>query len=213
MPDLIAFKRREIRATYDAQERDQRPRASIAALRIADLQAFFRDCYRGAELPDDDAGRIDARLMACHLAHRSGDPALRIAAWLADWAPWMSADERDELVVEATTKPTRWRADTLAKKLGLTEATRRRLRITTIGASDCTKAERLERRRKRARLAKQERRRAAGVVPRADYLAALARRPKKMRPWKVAGISRGRWYRSRRLKPPAPQADGVRAAG
>jgi hypothetical protein len=57
-------------------------------------------------------------------------------------------------------------ADTLAKALNLTDAERTRLKIRTIGAVDCTKAEREARRRECKRLAKEAKRRTAGVKPR-----------------------------------------------
>jgi predicted P-loop ATPase len=187
----IAAKHAEIAARYKAKRR-KRPPVSMAALRVAELRRFFHDCY-GPDLPDDDAGRADARLMAHHLAHRIGDPSNRIAAWLEGAAPWMAPDERADLAANVIAKPLRYRADKLAAMLGLTEATRRRLRITTIGAIDCTKAERLEQRRERARLAKQAKRRAAGNKTRAAYLEDC--KAKSTRPWQAAGISRSRWYR------------------
>ena len=95
--------------------------------------------------------------MAHHLAMLGGDQRARVTSWLSLWAPWMPADEVMRLVDAVTTKTLRWRADTLAARLGLTEAVRTRLRITTIGAIDLTKGEREEARKARKRQAERGR--------------------------------------------------------
>jgi hypothetical protein len=187
----VAAKRAEIAARYKAKRRD-RP-VSMAALRIADLRRLFQARY-GNELPDDDAGRDDVLLMAHHLARRIGDPARRIAAWLASAAPWISKTERADLIAAVLGKPLRWRADKLAQRLSLTDAERRRLRITTIGAIDKTKAERQLERKDRKREAARARRRAGGAWPRTAYEASSVAR---MQPWLAMGISRRTWYRGR----------------
>src|SRR5436190_11087124 len=110
-----AAKHAEIARRYEAKRR-KRPPVSMAALRVAELRRLFRARY-GAELPDDDAGRADARLMAHHLAHRIGDPARRIVSWLASAAPWLDENARADLAAAIVAKPLRYRADTLAKRL------------------------------------------------------------------------------------------------
>ena len=121
----------EIARKYARRERQP---VSLVALRIADLRRLFRARY-GRTLPDDDAGREDARIMAHHLA-RLANPERRIAAWLELHAPWMAAADVATLITKVMTKPLRWRADKLAVRLNLFDAERHRLRITTIGAVD-----------------------------------------------------------------------------
>src|SRR5439155_12289714 len=87
----------------------------------------------------------------------------------------------------------RWRADKLGARLGLTEAERQRLGITTIGSIDVPKAERAKRRRSRDRLRRQQELRKQGAKPRAEYEAASLARTK---PWEALGMSRAAWYRA-----------------
>lgn len=188
----------EIAARYDAKRRD-RPPVSIAALRIAELRRLFTARY-GRVLPDDDAGHDEALIMAHHIAKRPGDHRKLIAAWLSLWAPWMRLDQVSSMIASVIANPIRWRADKLAARLRLTEAERRRLHITTIGAVDMTKAERAQRRQERKRQRKQRRRREQGAKPRAEYEAKSLSRTK---PWEVEGISRRTWER-RRVATPAP---------
>lgn len=180
------------------RERRRRP-FSLPDRRIAELNRLLIDRY-GEVLPNDDAGRDDAEIVAQHmpLTWHPVDPARRIAGWLRLRAPWMDAAERQAVIEAAVAKPRFWRADTLAKRLNLTEADRQRLNITTIGAADMTREERaaLRRQRKRDRDRKRAkaRRRADGRKTRAEYLAnALSSR----RPWVAEGISRRTWERRR----------------
>ena len=147
-------------------------------------------------LTDDDSGRDDALTMAHHLARRPGDQQRRIASWIDLHAPWMAADELADLITAVLAKPLRWRADKLGARLNLTDADRRRLRITTIGAVDRTKAERIADRKQRKREAERARRRARGTRPRKQYEAASLSATK---PWLAAGCSRATWYRHARL--------------
>jgi hypothetical protein len=189
---LIKAKRREIAIRY-RNGKEKKP-VSMAALRCAEIKRLFVDRY-GRALPDDDAGKDDARIMVHHLAMMSGDQRARMKSWLTVWAPWMSADETIELINIVIAKPLRWRADKLASRLNLREADRARLGITTIGAVDMTKAEREAARKARMRQAKREQRRKQGFKPRAEYLATSAERTK---PWVAEGVSRRTWYRRNR---------------
>jgi hypothetical protein len=185
---LIKAKHHEIAIRY--RQGAKKP-VSMAALRCAELNRLWTDRY-GAVLPDDDAGKDDARIMAHHLALISGDQRARVKSWAKLWTPWMSAQETDDLINAVIAKPLRWRADKLATRLNLREADRARLGIKTIGAVDMTKAEREAAWKARKRQAKRERRRKQGAKPRAEYLAASAERAK---PWEEEGISRRTWYR------------------
>jgi hypothetical protein len=181
----------EIALRYD-RKRDVE-RVSMAALRVADLKKLFYARY-GRLLPDDDAGRDDAFVMAQHLAKRP-NPERRIPAWLSLNCPWMSQVDAQKLTARAITKPIRWRADKLAKRLNLMEAERQRLRITTIGAVDLDQAERTKRRKEAKRQAMAAARRAKGATPRAEYEAKSVSQTK---PWEAIGISRASWYRRHR---------------
>jgi hypothetical protein len=121
---------------------------NIVAIRCAELERLFMARYGSSTLPDDDAGRDDALLMAHHLAHRPGEPSQRIAAWLGSAASWMNCAEREDIAA-VIAKPLRWRADKLAARLGLTDVERQRLKIRTIGAVDLGKAARATRRAER----------------------------------------------------------------
>jgi hypothetical protein len=97
-------------------------------------------------------------------------------------------------------RPLRWGADKLAKRPNLNEAERNRLRITTIGACDLTKAERIKRRLALKYLRKKARRRATGCKSRADYEAksisrgtdrlGMEHRPPRARPGMAAALRR-----------------------
>jgi hypothetical protein len=164
---------------------------SIATLRVAELRRLFRARY-GTVLPDDDAGRDDALVMAHHLAKRP-DAERNIRVWLGLWCPWMTGIEAAATAAKVIFKPLRWRADKLAIRLNLNEAERRRLRITTIGAVDLTKEQRKARRRARDRALKEARRRAVGAKLRAEYEANSLSRNK---PWERLSMSRRSWYRA-----------------
>jgi len=165
----------------------------MAALRVRDLLKLMR-ARHGHTLPNDATGRANAEIIAHHLAALPGDQQRRISNWLELWAPWMPIAQARALTTEATTKPKRWRADALAWRLHIIEIDRATLGITTIGATDCSKLERKARRKQRNRLRMQEKRRNAGIKPRAQYLADVKARAK---PWEAAGISRATWYRHR----------------
>jgi hypothetical protein len=168
-----------------------RPAFSMPALRCAEINRLLVSRY-GPTLPDDDAGRDDARIMAHHLARLSGDPAQRVGKWLIEHAPWQSVTERTTMIDDVTAKPRKWRADKLAARLGLQDEERTRLRIKTIGATDVTKVERTKRRKDAAKQSKAAARRATGAQPRAEYEAASIARAQ---PWIIIGISRRTWYR------------------
>jgi hypothetical protein len=179
----------DIARKYERQ-RDRQP-VSIAAVRVGELQRLFQARY-GQTLPDDDAGREDARIMAHHLA-RLPNAERRIPNWLDLHAPWMTPSEIRSLTAEAFTKRRKWKADRLAVRLNICDAERSRLAITTIGAVDADRAQRLARRRDRARQRKEESRRAKGAKPRVEYEANSLSRNE---PWKTLSMSRASWYRA-----------------
>lgn len=207
--DHTRARRTEIALTYEANKRD-----AIAAKRdeklggctpvqraerIKNLESLFKHRY-GSILPDDDAGRDDARIMARHLANLPGDTRENITGWLKVWAPWMPADELEGLIAAELANPDKpWRAGALGNMLNLTAAERTDLKITTIRPANTTKvqldAARQERKRPRDRLRKEQQRRRRGARPRAQYEADSLR---KTQPWKSEGISERTWYRRNR---------------
>jgi hypothetical protein len=196
---------RAIARRYERKFPKQRGPLLLASLRIAQLRRLFRARYR-YELPNDNIGREHARAMAHHLAQRPGDPRHQIEKFLEVWAPWMLPAEVQDLIVTVLRMPLKFSADRLATLLALTEVERARLRITTIGAIDLTKAERKARRSKRDRERHREKRRAQGAKPRTEYEAySISRR----KPWEVIGISRATWYRkhSGGAERPLPQIE------
>lgn len=152
----------QVRAAERAERRRRRGGrgVSLAALRVAELNREFSDRYGGEILPDDDGGRDDATLMLHHLARRSGDVTARMQSWLDERAPWLTGEERDQLIDKVLGNPLRFRADTIASKIGLTAARRAHLRIRTIGAIDQSAADRAEARRIAKRDYKRARRQA-----------------------------------------------------
>jgi hypothetical protein len=192
----VEARRTEIEVRYAAEKRDKPQRAGINGIRRAELGRLFTTRY-GRMLSDDDAGRDDAFVMAHHLARRAGDARRNIAMWLELNAPWMDGGEVNNLITSVLAKPLRWKADTLAKRLGLTAIERTALGLTTIGAIDQTKeereAERRDRKRERDRLRRQHHRLAEGAKPRAQYEAQSLIHTK---PWLALGMSRAAWYRA-----------------
>jgi hypothetical protein len=190
---MAAPKAHNSNVKWKGKQRRKQPRPSIASLRVAELSRLFSRRY-GEVLPDDDAGRDDAQIMAHHLAMLTGDPRKRVMGFIELRCPWMPIAEAKALLLQTIDKPRRWRADKLAWRLRLTHADRTTLRITTIGSIDKAKSQRWHERQERTRLAKLERRRASGAKPRAEYLATV----RSGQPWKALGISRATWFRRRK---------------
>jgi len=128
----------------------------------------------GVMLPDDDAGRDDARLMVGYLAHLHHG-TIKAVNFLDVWCPWMGKPERELLLQDAAlSAPPHYTADQLAERRGVTYHRRQQLRHTVIGAIDVPKAERerlrKERDKERSRRRRERQRRAKGkatpAVPR-----------------------------------------------
>lgn len=189
MSDRIERARAEIARRYTIARR--RRRVDLLGLRIREMQ-LLATARHGEHVPDSDAGRILLRALAHHLIERPGDQARRLRSLASTRAPW--ADPA-ALVADWTASPQRYSARDLGHLLGLTHAERSALRITTIAAVDPPDP---DTRRAAARERARQRRRAAGVQPRADWLASsLTHR----QPWRALGISRASWYRAGRPDP------------
>lgn len=107
----------------------------------------------------------------------------------------MPAGERRATAAAAIADTQYWTADQLAWRLHVTGQERQELALTTIGAVDETSAARRERRQTSAKVRQTSLRRAKGVKPRSEYLAASV---EKSEPWKAEGVSRATWYRRRK---------------
>jgi hypothetical protein len=172
-----------------AHARKPSKKVPIAALRLRELNILARHRWHH-QLPDDDVGRVFVRVVANHQASLAGDPGERIFRWVELWAPWLDEDELDEIVQLATLSTTHYTADSVANAIGLDYATRKLLRIRTIGATDFPKAARLARRREKHAERVARHRRAAGAKARDGSISAA-------RPWETIGISRATFYRNR----------------
>lgn len=190
----IIFARR-----YRREQAKRRGRAngSLVGIRVDELERLFHHRY-GAQLPDDDAGRDDLFVLLNHCAYYA-DAKPRMLTAAASWAPWIRADALDDLIADIIARPLRWRADKLAQRLGLDDATRTRLGITTIGAIDVSAEQRRARRKEQNRLAKESKRRAEGIQPRP------ANRETRAGQARALGISERTWRRRRAVSDKRPQ--------
>jgi hypothetical protein len=135
---------------------------NVASLRTKELFRLFRN--RGAVLQPDEAGRDGLLMLLSTIAAIGGDQSDRIAAAF-DLAPWMSADEREATMRIAATSSASWSADDIAQRQGVTMEERLALRLGTIGAIDCDRVARQERRAQKHRERQRERRRRKRLQP------------------------------------------------
>ena len=155
----------KVRRQERAEARKRRRRfttPAIVTFRMAELFDYFNWLYGKAPLPDDDAGRDDLKLMFQVLS-TTRDAARRMVDVARTWAPWFPPDELAALVADVEAHPRRFKADTIAARLGITAEIRERLNLRTIGAIDKPVEQRAAERREQQRLAKEQKRRAAGV--------------------------------------------------
>jgi hypothetical protein len=182
-----------IRRRYrqDAESRYQqlgKPRITIGALRLYEIERVFADRFGGRAFPNTVAGKEALRIAAEQVVLLN--TATVAVGWLRSVAPWV--EEPAALVAAVSHSARRLSADELAWRIGLRWADRQRLKIRTIGAVDCNAIQRKARRKAADRASKEARRRAAGAKPRADYEAeSLA----QIKPWAFFGWSRATWYR------------------
>jgi hypothetical protein len=121
----------------------------------------------------------------------------RLGLWCDTWAPHLTPDQVADVVDRVLDGPSIFENDDeLGKRLRVSYADRRRLKLRTIGAYDVNrksrkKLQRAEKRR-RDRLDAEKRRRANGAMPRAQYEANSL---SKTKPWERMGISRAKYYR------------------
>lgn len=192
-PEQIAARKAEIARRYKRKSKNNRPR-TIAAIRISELTRLFDHRYSRMYLPESDETLLAIRIMAHHMGALP-DAARRVTSWVMTCAPWMPFAERERLISEVVECPLRWRAIKLGWKLRLSDAERIKLKITTIAPFDVSPAERIARRKAHRRRIQQQRRRAAGAKPRAQYRAECTAKAAAPKPWQAAGMSRATWFR------------------
>jgi len=159
-------------------------------LRVRQLTRFFQYKY-GTELPDDDAGRDDLRIVFDHMV-RLKNGRVRMTAFVSLWTPWLSAAEFETLVDDVAAGPPRYyRADQLGERIGLTDAVRTLLRITTIGAVDFNREQRLMRRLRNKAAAEHARRRLKRQAVRDRLVRAVYVLPATKNTKPIAECSRG----------------------
>jgi hypothetical protein len=159
-----------------------------------------------------DIAAIRRREIERHAKHVGAAETEDLERWLIAWV-WHNGKAKDQIwsvmecarnmgrkisekdaseIIEASITRKHLSADNLARFLGVTFEQRRRLGLTTIGSIDVKKRARKELRRRRNRRAHEQRRRANGVRPRAEYRATSRT---AIKPWEAAGMSRRTWYR------------------
>jgi len=116
-PATVAAKKAEIKLRYRQNKKRKQPFA-IASKRVAELRRLFKARY-GKVLPDDDAGRDDAKIMLDHMAACAGAFPVHLETFLHQSCPWMAEAEIEKMTTDAMAKPIRYRADTLAKRLAV----------------------------------------------------------------------------------------------
>lgn len=183
-PEVLAALKWEIDQRYKRKARkftNRNRSRGMAALRLAELTRWLDEINgQGVELDRRPASETIVRIFANHLAIFPDAPR-RITSWIEVYAPWISLRSRERMIRDVVDSPTKWTADSLGWKISLKDELRTKLKIKTIGAIDCSKAQRLARRK--LKQAEYDRRRR----PR--------KRPPVGKPWIAAGISRATWYR------------------
>ena len=166
----IAARKWEIKRRYSrkAAKVGKRTR-SMAAIRLAQLTRWLDDTHgQGVELEPSDESVMLARIFAHHMGALPDMPR-RVKAWIDRYTPWLDLASQERLIGEVAQCPLKWSADKLAWKLKLTDEQRSRLKITTIGAIDCSKEQRAAR-RKRENAERQKAMRAAKRATRVQHI-------------------------------------------
>jgi hypothetical protein len=182
-------------AKYGRRSRS-RPPYNFARHRINEIEKLIRHRHDGVAPDTDDADRY-VWVVAQHMGHISRETVeTELLRWCERWAPDFPADQITEIASRAAKNPHKFTADKLAQSLGLKEAEREALKITTIGAVDCSAEQRAAKRAEKKRVRECQRarrqRRAQGKPSRAEYEATSLSETK---PWERRGISRSTWYR------------------
>ena len=147
-PQRVAALKIEIAKRYKHQTKVGKRTRSMAAIRISELTKWLDHVVgAGAELEPTEWSAGIARIFVHHLVTLS-DGNRKAADWMATYCPWIDRRDREHMISEANHCPLKWSADKLAWKLRLTDAKRTELKITTIGAIDCSRDQRIARRKR-----------------------------------------------------------------
>jgi hypothetical protein len=178
----------------------ERRNRAIGTQRIGDLNKLFACRYRSNRdsyvFPDDDAGQEDLKILLHHYALNN---PLAMSRVIKLRAPWMDEAAANRCLEQIEAFPQKWRSDTLGRKLNLTGAEWRTLRLRTIAPVDMTRQQRVAFCQALARQRRQAKRRAAGKKPRAEWLGSSISRGA---PWVTLKMSRRTWYRRGKPSPP-----------
>lgn len=159
-PQLIAARKWEIKRRYSRKAKVGKRTRPMAAIRLAELKRWLSDVIgAGAELEASEWSEGIARIFVHHFVVLA-DGNRRAAEWLETYCPWISTADREYMITEANHCPLKWSADKLAWKIDLRDEQRTRLKITTIGATDCNRDQRAAR-RNRLKAERERARRAA----------------------------------------------------
>lgn len=180
--------------------RQSRGEFRLGRLRLREIERVITARHGQFVPATDDA---DAYLRAAALSNSGQD----VAAWCARWAPWADRLLIEAIEQEAAHRRHMLRADEVAKMLSVKLDERDRLGLSTIGACDVPRSERLSRAREKKREADRNRlatkRAAAGSSDREAYVTGSLSRT---RPWELEGISRRTWERRRVASPSRVEA-------
>jgi len=191
---------------YESRPRRKGGGWTLPGQRLTELELLIGFRFGPHGVDTDDWGAIAAIGLNHLIAHvrlisARGDrpPEAELCrGWIARFCPAADPVEVERLIAAVLKAPRRYRADTIAKLLNVTDAERRALGMRTIGATDrdaeARKADRREADRARKRAARK-----AAAHPRKPTLA-------ESRPWEALGMSRATWYRRGKPMPanPAP---------
>jgi len=190
------------------KERPSRKRArrlewsfSLETMRLREIEAIIRHRH-GNGIPDpcgsDDVETCQAYLRAVAFTPNVQD----LASWALVWAPWATDDVIEAIAARRSRRKRMIGAEAVARLLFVTLAERTALGLRTIGACDVSIEDRRQlavvEKRTRDRARQEQKRRAAGRIPRDSYEAASVSR---LKPWLAEGISRAAWYRRRETSP------------
>ncbi|MDC9811906.1 MULTISPECIES: hypothetical protein [Rhizobium] len=211
--DLTAIKLGDCLLGYKAVQRRARGgRWNHFHGRMREIERLIRHRH-GAIVPEADDALIYVEVIAgLAFVEFRQEFAEVVLSWSARWLPWAGKACIEEVIYERTkVRFSPLSADALGHALHLSYAERCALDIRTIGAFDVPKRKRAklqkEKRRQRDRSRKEEQRRAAGGISRADYLANSF---SQVRPWEAFGISRRTWERRGK---PMPEAETIAECG
>jgi hypothetical protein len=168
----------------------------LRRLRLYDMQAIFRARY-GYALPDDDAGLSDLNDLLCVISTAANTPETKMDHAVWQWAPWLDPDKAAAMIDFICRMPMPQRDLTryeLGRRQNVTMQVYLNLGLKQIWPHDMTVAQMQQYRKARDTVSREQRRRRAGVLTRADY---VTKSHSKTKPWLADGVCRRTWERRR----------------